>query len=76
MNVNDIKARLKLDPGQFLGYVLWNQTDGFHLRWTTKGKKVYTFQGKITCQKKLKITRKIRLDTGDRIDEMENNVIE
>ena len=76
MNVKSIKGRLKLDSGQFLGYALWKQLDGFHLRWTTKGKKAYTFQGKIVCQKKLKIVRKVRLETGDDINEIENNVIE
>jgi hypothetical protein len=76
MNVKNIKGSLKFDSGQFLGYALWKQSDGFHLRWTTKGKKVYTFQGKIVCQKKLKISRKVRLETEDRINEIENNVIE
>jgi len=76
MNVKNIKGSLKLDSGQFLGYVLWKQSDGFHLRWTTKGKKVYTFQGKIVCQEKLKIYRKVRLKPEDEINEVENNVIE
>ncbi|MHA1986106.1 MAG: hypothetical protein ACW98D_05640, partial [Promethearchaeota archaeon] len=76
MNVNNIKGRLKLESGQFLGYALWKQSDGFHIRWITKGKKSYSFQGKITCQKKLKIYRKVRLEPGDEINEMENNMIE
>ncbi len=76
MNVKNIKGSLKLDSGQFLGYALWKQSDGFHLRWTTKGKKVYTFQGKIVCQEKLKIYRKVRLKPEDEINEVENNVIE
>ncbi|MHA2268566.1 MAG: hypothetical protein ACXAB8_12275 [Promethearchaeota archaeon] len=76
MNVKDIKGRLKIDSGQFSGYALWKQSNGFILRWTAKGKKAYRFQGKILCEKKLKITRKVRLRGVDRIDEIENNIIE
>ena len=39
MNVKEIKGHINFSSGQFLGYVLWKQSDGFHLRWTTKGKK-------------------------------------
>ena len=47
MKVNNLKGRPNFSSGQFLGYVLWKQTDGFHLRWTTKGdKKKKPFRGK------------------------------
>ena len=57
MIVRDIKGRPKFEPGQFLGYYLWKQSDGFHLRWSSKEGKTHSFQGKIVYQTKLKITR-------------------
>ena len=57
MNVRDIKGRPKFESGVFLGYVLWKQLDGFHLRWTTKKRKIHKFQGKVAYHPKLRITR-------------------
>ncbi|MHA1376318.1 MAG: hypothetical protein ACTSR7_18725 [Promethearchaeota archaeon] len=76
MNVNNIKGRTEFDSGKFLGYILWKQSDGFHLRWTTKGSKEHLFQGKITCQTKRRITRRIRSETKNNINEAKNNKIE
>ena len=59
MNVRELKGRTKFESGKFLGYVLWKQSDGFHLRWTTKGGKSHNFQGKLVYQTKLKILRKL-----------------
>ena len=61
MNVREIKGRTDFSSGKFLGYVLWKQSDGFHLRWTTKGKKENQFQGKILCTTKVKITKIVKL---------------
>lgn len=76
MNVNNIKGRPKFASGQFLGYILWKQSDGFHLRWTTEGSKAFNFQGKIISEKKLKVTKRIRLETADKINETGQNTTE
>ena len=76
MNVNNIKGRPNFSSGQFLGYVLWKQTDGFHLRWTTKGDKKKTFQGKISYQNKLKITKIARPETEVKIHKTATNLIQ
>ena len=57
MNVRELKGRPKFESDQFLGYILWKQSDGFHLRWTTKKAKTHNFQGKLIYQNKLRITR-------------------
>jgi len=76
MNVKEIKGRTDFSPGKFLGYVLWRQSDGFHLRWTTKGKKEHDFQGKITFQTKVLITKKLKPETKDQIKKAGNKTIE
>ncbi|MFX1391898.1 MAG: hypothetical protein ACFE9Z_17675, partial [Promethearchaeota archaeon] len=57
MHVRDIKGRPKFELGELSGYFLWKQTDGFHLRWTTKKAKALNFQGLIDHSSKLKVTR-------------------
>ncbi|MFX1427787.1 MAG: hypothetical protein ACFFBE_15140, partial [Promethearchaeota archaeon] len=76
MKVYNIKGRPEFTAGQFLGYVLWKQTDGFHLRWTTKGDKKKTFQGKISYQNKLKITRIVRPESNVKIHKSTTNLIQ
>ncbi|MFX1458061.1 MAG: hypothetical protein ACFFBT_01225, partial [Promethearchaeota archaeon] len=74
MNVKNLIGRPTFKSGDFLGYVLWKHSDGFHLKWSAKGKKTYNFQGKITSEAKL--AKKVRLITGDRIEKVEKNTIE
>ncbi len=73
MNVKNIKGRTEYNSGQFVGYVLWKQSDGFHLRWTTKGSKPQNFQGKIICEDKVMITKRVRPKT--KVDTREKNTI-
>ncbi|MBY8988142.1 MAG: hypothetical protein KGD61_06775, partial [Candidatus Lokiarchaeota archaeon] len=76
MNVKEIKGRTDFSSGQFLGYVLWKQSDGFHLRWTTKGKKENAFQGKIVCQTKVLITKTFKPESKDKIKKTGGKTIE
>ncbi|MHA2181894.1 MAG: hypothetical protein ACXAAH_10760, partial [Promethearchaeota archaeon] len=76
MKISDIKGRPIYTPGSFLGYILWKQTDGYHLRWNTKGKKHYIFQGKIVYQTKLKVTRRARAKSKIRFFERTEKVFE
>ncbi|UCC19930.1 MAG: hypothetical protein JSV62_01235, partial [Promethearchaeota archaeon] len=75
MIVREIKGRPKFESGKFLGYLLWKQSDGFHLRWTTKGKKPHSFQGRIVYHNKLRITRKFMPRTGLKVYEVAENMI-
>ena len=63
MNVKNIKGRTAFNSGQFLGYVLWKHSDGYHLRWSRKGSKTHNFQGKIIFDEKFIITKRVRFDT-------------
>ncbi|MFX1281785.1 MAG: hypothetical protein ACFFA3_20720, partial [Promethearchaeota archaeon] len=76
MKVYNLKGRPNFSSGQFLGYVMWKQTDGFHLRWTTKGDKKKTFQGKISYQDKLKVTRITRPETEVKIQKSTKKLIQ
>ena len=75
MNIRDTKGRPKFESEQLIGYYLWKQSDGFHLRWTTKKGKSHNFQGKIMHQDKLKITRIVNPKTECKIYEMGENLI-
>ena len=75
MNVKEIKGRTDFSSGQFLGYVLWKHHDGFHLRWTTKGKKERDFQGKIIFHTRVLLTKKLRAETKDNIEKTDNKTI-
>ena len=76
MNVKELLGRPDFTPGKFSGYVLWKQSDGFHLRWAKKGKKKQTFQGKISCSDKVKIIRVKRKDNVYKINETQKNTME
>ena len=75
MNVKEIKGRTEFSSGKFLGYVLWKQSDGFHLRWTTKGKKEHDFQGKIICHTKVLITKRLKPESKDKIKKTGGKII-
>ena len=76
MNVKNIVGRTQFSAGEFLGYVLWKQSDGVHLSWTSKGKKTATFQGKITTQSKIRLVKVIKPESADDINQSGNNIIE
>ncbi|MFX1323870.1 MAG: hypothetical protein ACFE8N_02865 [Promethearchaeota archaeon] len=76
MNVNNIKGRPKFSVGQILGYIIWRQTDGFHLRWLIEGKKPHKFTGKIVFQNKLNITKIVKPASKVKIYQLKNDVIQ
>ena len=76
MNVREIKGRPKFEAGKFLGYVLWKQSDGFHLRWSIKGGKSHNFKGKIVYSNKLKITRTVLSRPGFKLYETEEKIVQ
>ncbi|MFX0175793.1 MAG: hypothetical protein ACFE85_06160, partial [Candidatus Hodarchaeota archaeon] len=76
MDVKDIKGRPQIDSIKSTGYILWKHMDGFHLHWTAKGKKTVKFQGEVRCESRRMIMKREGINIGDRIDELENNIIE
>ena len=76
MNVKELLGHPDFTPGKFSGYVLWKQSDGFHLIWVNKKKKKQTFQGKITCSDKVKITKVKSKENVYKINETQKNTIE
>ena len=76
MNVKNITGQPQFSAGEFLGYVLWKKSDGIHLSWTSKGKKPFTFQGKINTPSKIKLVKTINMESADVINESESNAIE
>ena len=76
MNVKELLGRPDFTAGKFSGYVLWKQSDGFHLRWANKKKKKQTFQGKIICSDKVKISKVTRKENVYKINETQKNTIE
>jgi hypothetical protein len=76
MNVKTILGKPTFIPGKFLGYVLWKQSDGFHLRWTVKGKKRQSFQGKVKCYDKVKVIKVHRIENTYKVNETQKNTIE
>jgi hypothetical protein len=42
------KGRPSFDVGETLGYFVWQDDQGWHVRWTTRGAK-HKFSGTITC---------------------------
>jgi hypothetical protein len=44
----DWQGRPDFEQGESLGYFVWRDDDGWHVRWTTKGKR-RTFAGTISC---------------------------
>jgi hypothetical protein len=76
MNVKEIKGRTEFEGKGVLGYVLWKQSDGFHLRWTTSEKKAVKFQGKITFSDKFRIIKKYELEDEEKIKETGKKNIE
>ncbi|MFX1549425.1 MAG: hypothetical protein ACFFB9_03645, partial [Promethearchaeota archaeon] len=76
MNVRDLKGRPKFESGEFLGFVLWKQSDGFHLRWNTKKGKTHNFQGKVIYKTKLRITKIVNPKTQLKIYETGEKMIQ
>jgi len=76
MNVKEIKGSADFEGKDILGYILWKQSDGFHLRWTTSEKKAVKFQGKITYTDKFRIINKIELNEEEKISKTGKNSVE
>ncbi|MFW9929346.1 MAG: hypothetical protein ACFFD1_08145 [Candidatus Thorarchaeota archaeon] len=75
MNVRQLKGKPVYTKKKFSGYMLWKQSNGFHLRWMTKKGKKHSFQGTLTYQGKVLITKKENIQIEDKLAKAEKKTI-
>jgi hypothetical protein len=75
MNVKQLKGKPNYTKKKFSGYVLWKQSNGFHLRWMTRKGKKHSFQGTLTYQGKILITKKDNIQLEDKLAKAEKKTI-
>lgn len=60
------EGRPDFTKGEAKGYFIWNDMEGWHVRWTTEGKK-HRFSGTISCDGKFVEYKAVSRDRGDHI---------
>jgi hypothetical protein len=60
------KGRPEIKEGEVKGYFIWEDGDGFHARWTTKGGKSI-FSGTVTCDGEFMQFEAVKKDEKDLI---------
>jgi hypothetical protein len=68
------EGRPDFTVGEATGYFIWQDTEGWHIRWTTKGKK-HLFSGTITCDENFVHFKAISRDKTDYIKQVSSQVI-
>ena len=63
--VETLQEEPQFGPGSALGYFLWHDADGFHMRWTTKGKR-HMFSGKIVASEEILKFVPVELERSDK----------
>lgn len=61
------KGRPDFEAGEAIGYFIWQDDNGWHARWTTKGEKSRTFSGSITCDGDFTQFEAVKKDRRDMI---------
>ncbi|MHA1266466.1 MAG: hypothetical protein ACTSRS_14625 [Candidatus Helarchaeota archaeon] len=74
MKVKDLQGRPPFRPGSHLGYFLWQELDGFHLLWMSKGD-LHGFRGKIIGKDEIKLRKLVKLESNDLIKQVNSNTI-
>ncbi len=68
------EGRPDFTKGEAKGYFIWNDAEGWHVRWTTEGK-AHRFSGAITCDGQFKDYKAVSRDKGDWIKKTAPNAI-
>ena len=76
MNIKQLKGKPNYNQEKFSGYILWKESNGFHLRWRTKKWKKSSFQGTLTYQDKIMITKKDNIQNDDTLKKAGKKTIE
>jgi hypothetical protein len=58
-----VRGQPGIEEGKVLGYFIWMDQEGFHLRWCTDGKP-YLFTGRIDTDKPIKELKDVREESG------------
>jgi hypothetical protein len=58
-----VRGQPGMEAGKVLGYFIWVDKEGFHLRWCTDGKP-YVFTGRIDADKPVKELQDVRAEAG------------
>ncbi|TFG05043.1 MAG: hypothetical protein EU536_03070 [Promethearchaeota archaeon] len=67
MFVKDLKGRPPVKGGDKTGYFLWEEDNGFHLMWMTKGE-MHGFTGAITGEK-LYLKQLVKIEANDKVEQ-------
>lgn len=68
------EGRPAFTAGEATGYFIWQDTGGWHIRWTTKGKR-HLFSGTITCDGNFVHFKAVSRDKTDYIKQVSNRTI-
>ncbi len=63
---SSVKGNPSFSPGRALGYFVWNDVSGWHVRITTRGAP-HAFSGSVTCSEGIKGFRRVLMETSDRV---------
>ena len=63
VGAGQVRGQPAIEEGKVLGYFIWVDKQGFHLRWCTDGKP-YLFTGRIDTDKKVKELKDVKAETG------------
>jgi hypothetical protein len=61
-------------PGEAKGYFIWNDANGWHLRWSTKGGR-HIFAGTVTCDGLLLDVKAVSREKSDFVKQTSENTI-
>lgn len=68
------EGRPDFAPGEARGYFIWNDSNGWHLRWTTKGER-HLFAGTITCDGLMLDVKAVSREKSDFVKQTSDNTI-
>jgi len=63
VGAGQVRGQPAIEEGKVLGYFIWVDKQGFHLRWCTDGKP-YLFTGRIDTDKPVKDLKNVRAEPG------------
>ena len=63
VGAGQVRGQPAIDEGKVLGYFIWVDKEGFHLRWCTDGTP-YLFTGRIDTDKPVKELKDVRTEPG------------
>lgn len=63
VGAGQVRGQPTIDEGKVLGYFIWVDKAGFHLRWSTDGKP-FLFTGRIDTDKPVKELKDVRTEPG------------